>query len=63
MGHDDPPLALYMQTSLVNFMYKANLSCLLKIVIGAGQTGQTTWGDTGPHLKEDLSLNTYLWPD
>ena len=59
-GRDDPPLALYVQTSLVNFMYNSNMSFPLKIVTGAEQTGQMTWGDTGQHLIEVLSFNTYL---
>ena len=41
-------------------MDKATISLPLKIMIGAEQTGQMTWGDTGLHLKEVLSLNTYL---
>ena len=40
-------------------MYNANISFPLKTAIGAEQTGQTTWGDTGPHEMEVLSLNTY----
>lgn len=59
-GHDDLPLALYVQTSLVNFVFNVNTSFPLKIVIGTGQTGQMTWGDTGLHLMEALSLKTYL---
>ena len=43
----------------MNFRYDANISFPLKIVIGAEQTGQTTCGDTGPHLREVLNLNTY----
>ena len=40
-------------------MYNVNISFPLKILIGAEQTGQTTWGDTGPHLIGALSLLTY----
>ena len=40
-------------------MYNNNVSFPLKIAIGAKQTGQMTWGDTGPHLMEALHLNTY----
>ena len=43
-------------------MYNANISFPLKIGIGAEQTGQRTWGDSGPHLMEVLSLNTYIRP-
>ena len=28
-------------------------------MIGSVQTGQMTWEDTGPHLMEVFSLNTY----
>ena len=40
-------------------MDSANISFPLKIVIGAEQTGQKTWGDTVLHLVEVLNLNTY----
>ena len=41
-------------------MYNANIEFPLKTVIGAEQTGQTTWGDTGPHKMEVPSLNIYF---
>lgn len=40
-------------------MHNANISFPLKTVTGAEQSGQMTWGDTGPHLKEVLSSHTY----
>ena len=40
----NPPLALYVQTSLVNFMYNANTSFPLKIETGAEQTGSDDLG-------------------
>ena len=58
--HDDPPLTSYVQISLVNFMYNANISFPLEIAIGAEQTGQQMWGDSRPHLMDVPSLNTYL---
>lgn len=48
-GHDQP-LALHVQTSLMNFLYNAGISLPLKTVIGTAQTSQITCGDTGPHL-------------
>ena len=61
-GPRNPPLTLYVHTSRVNSIYEANISFPLKIVIGAEQTGQTTWGDTGQQPLEVLSWNTYLCP-
>ena len=47
-GSNEPPLTLYVQTSLVDFM---QMPFPLKIMTGAEQNSQTTvWGDTGPHL-------------
>ena len=47
-------------TSLVNSMYNANISLSLKKAIGAEQTGQMNWGDTGLYLIKVLYLNTYF---
>ena len=58
-GHNDPALTLYLQTSLLSFTYNSSLSFPLNTAINAEPTGQTTWGDTGPHLMEALPLNTY----
>ena len=33
---------------------------LFPLRTGAEQTGQTTWGDTGPHKMEVPSLNIYF---
>ena len=42
-GYNAPPFTLYMQTSLVNFMYKASISFSLKIVMCEEQPGHMTW--------------------
>ena len=44
----------------MNFMYNVDISFPLKIVIGAEQTGQITWEDTGWLLMEVLCLSPYL---
>lgn len=49
-----------MQLPLVDFIFSANVSFSLTTVTDAEQTGQMTWGNTQLHLKEVLSLNTYL---
>lgn len=41
-------------------MVSANIQFPLKIVVGAEQTGQTSWGDPELHLMEVLSLNYLL---
>lgn len=51
----DPPPALYVQTSLVNFMYNANISFSLKKQLVQNRLGQITWGDSGPHLMKFLA--------
>ena len=38
-----------METSSMNFIYNADISFPLKTTIGAEQTGQITWEDTGVH--------------
>lgn len=43
-------------------MASANTSLPLKTGTGAEHMAQTTWADTGSHLMEVLSLNTYLGP-
>lgn len=47
--------ALYVQTSLVNFMYNANIIFSLKKQLVQNRLGQITWGDSGPHLMKFLA--------
>ena len=44
-------------------MNNASVSFPSELIFGTEQTGKMTWGDTGLHPKEALSLSAYLRPD